>query len=1388
MRFTQRIDRQALHQAMRTANATENIYHRVAARMRSEMKRIYDKGDERDLCELTLFLRYKPVFDDPKHGKPLTDAEFETECENVILAFVNDDREKIFGYLDKWLEFAANYNPPTEISNEADALKHFVYLRSQQGLGVTKLKEYPDYVATHFSDMTSRMKLQKIEQQLMIQSMWNGFLFMDNDVKIDSSTLIALDKDPEKQLAENRIAREMFEAVRPAVSQRLPFADALMEAFELDKENPAGEASIKKFKITDWAESMKGKNFDTDVSPDELDNITSALRAALGSENTGYGLMKKYSDSGKLDLDLYKTVFIDGISIYDMLPDPKKPNAGAAKFMDAIVNQTGVVSIVQVAEINGKFEYKSDIIDVGTGENDSKEYTTKLTALKNSEQYRKALFNAQKASLDHLLVAGRKNYSEKVTEKTMRDAKKAEQREPYANGKNDFFIKADEPTIAEAFRFIEEGRKPYNLVANNLLKATYIDRQGNEQQNPIAEALSSTHLNIDERDFLDIILFARFAKTLGVGDVDLTEEETLKESVKMLTAFAEQKHDEIKKYLDRMYDFLESYTPPTEITTVEDVFKTVLYMRVQQTSEVKLRENRWYYEERYPTLMDKADFSAFESQYLVAHAELLNSWERDTGLNLGAGFDYNILVERANARKEMQERSPREYNEIKLSQLRMGQFHQFAYDYVSERRRRLAYADDFGGKNNFYKLKLPQSALALSGDNPDPEDFEDCATALWVGFIDNIYNSTFIDSAALRSYGFSNNGASDSVHLIYVDGKSVYDLAKEANNGVYSERVARNTLLSALVNQRSLVQLARIMKDGDDLKVEVDTIDFMQKGSTVKPEFADKMAQFVADPDTRYNQIKTNVVNVCNAKKAEVEANERNRKYVAAEQEQWKGFDPEADDLFAPSEYDKQVAAQERIEAYMREQEDQLNNLFNAADLDLFKPTEYDEQVAEQARQAKQAKQAEQAEQAEQENDQLGTIEELDFATYKRGRYFVAKGNPNSAYSVVTMGELRELGVFFGGITAQDDRAEMIEIDNDAGYISLDSEEQPYDYSNDLSGLCGIKIDRNSLESVIGSFILQNANENHTSVDKTVFEKEYKLLFGDLYATALQNLNKQCCKTGVTISAEQMDQTLKFLNRVMQDSAKNVGYPQKIVNGGYTDNQIKSMQENFVNQYVPQNSVEQALRRSQAGVQGYDFSNSEWRESMGYTAFRSLIDNEQTKLEGNIVNTPENKLKVAQTYKAMLEHSSNRSFWSKMFNVFRYFGEQNAIEAYKNQAMAKFAIDERDFNELCATRPNADVQTLKNGIETNYRNAVAGHARNNSISELSSVQIGGMSERDSEQDIENVSVLSSEDNAIRIRISVEEADHKRNVDEKQKKEDVKETGKVAENNIQNQRK
>lgn len=1374
MRLTQKIDRQSLHQAMRKASETEIAYRRVTARMSAEMKKIYDKGDERDLCELAMFLRYKPVFDDPKNGKPLSDAEFETECENVILAFVNDDREKIYGYLDKWLDFASKYNPPTEINNEADALKHYIYLRAQQSLGVTKIKEYPEYVATHFPDMTGMMHLQRVEQQLMIQSMWNEFLFLDNDVKIDAATMRALDANPEKQLSENRAARETFDAIRPAVTQRLPLADALIDAFDLDHPNPVDESAIKKFALTDWAKSLKGKNFAVgEVSSDELQNVTAALRAAFGSTETGYGLVREYTNCGQLDLDLYKTVFIDGISVFDMLPDPKNTDAAAAKVMDALVNQTGVVSIVQVAEINGKFEYKSDILDVRTGKNDNPDYVTKIAALEGSERFRKALFNAEKANLDNILIPGREKYERDLAEKRKADAQKAERKAPFANGKNDFVIKADEPSIAAAFKLIEDGRKPYNLIAEHLLSNKYVDKQGNEQTNPVADALSPSHLNVDTRDFIDLIVFARYAKTLGVGEKDLTDDETLKESVHMIMSFVAQDHAEIKRYLDMMFDFLESYTPPREITTEEDVFKTVLYMRVQQATRVKSLENPWYVEQRCPTLIDKADFSAFEAEYLVTHGELLAAWERDTYLNLGAGMDYEELVKRADSKREMEQSDPEDYAEMKMQQLETNQFHSFTYEYLSERRRRLAYADDFGDKNYTFKLTLPQSAYALSGDNPDPDAFDGCATALWVGCISVIYNSTYVDSDALRSYGFANNASSDAVHLIFVDGKSIYDLAKEANNGVYKQDIAVKTLLSALVNQSGLVQFARIMKDGDNLKMELDTVDFMHKGVTVNPEFVRKMTEYTANPDARYNQIKDSVVKVCNEKKAQVEAEERNKQYVAGEAEQWKDFAPDAEDLFAPSEYDKQLAAQARIEAYMLEQQEQLENLFNA-DLDLFEGEDIPVANDNQA-------------QADEE-EQFGAIKGIDFRTFKNGRYVVAKGNPNSAYSVATMGELRELGVYFGGITSQDDKAEYVEIDETAGYIPLDDDEKEHDYSTDLAGISGIKIDKNDLESVIAEFVLQNANSNHTSVDKTMFEKQYKLLFGDLYSTALHSINKECCKRGITISAEQMDDTFRLLDKVMSDSAKRVGYPKRVANGGYTPEQVKTMQEDFLDNYVPKNSVEQATRRLQANTQGYDFANDEWKKSMGYTALANAVTREQAKLNENVGHTPDNKLKVAQTYRAMLEQSRNRSFLSKMFNVFRYFREQNAIDAYKNQAMTKFAMGEREFNELCAVRENNNVQTAKDGVQTNYQKMLDRKGHNDLSSESSSFQIGGMSERESEQDLENMSVLSSNENEMKTRISVEEADHKRKDDDKKRKEDIKKEQKVVENNKLNQRK
>ncbi len=1373
MRLTQKIDKKSLHDAMRKASETEKLYGKVSARMKTEMDIIYEKVDQRDLSDMALFLRYKPVFDDPKNGKPLDDAEYEVECEKLILAFANDDREKIYEYLDKWFAFAANYNPPTEINNEADALKHFVYLRAQQGLGVTKMKNYQDYVQTHFTDMTSMMELQRVEQELMMQSMWNEFLFLDNDVKIDTATIRALDENPVKQLGENRVAREMFDALRPSVENRIPLVNALMDAFDLDNPNPAGEASIKKLALTDWVKSMKGKNLDADVSAEELQNITAALRGALGATETDYGLVRKYTNCGQIDLDLYKTVFIDGISIYDMLPDPKNPDAGAAKFMDAVVNQTGVVSIVQVAEINGKFEYKSDVLDVRTGENDNPDYVTKITALEGSEQFRKALFNAEKTSLDTLLVPGREKFTKDTIDKIRDDAQRAERRAPFANGKNDFVIKADEQTIAAAFKIIDDGRKPYNIIAEHLLKDTYVDPQGNVQTNPLKESMSPKNLNIDERDFLDLILFTEYAKTLGVGDADLTENETLKESVKMINAFASQNHDEIKKYLDRMFDFLESYTPPREIKTVEDVFKTVMYMRVQQTTRVKSLENPWYVEERCPTLIDKADFSAFEAEYLQAHAELLASWSRDTYLNLGAGFEYAELVRRADEKREMAENAPEDYEDIVLTERSSAQFHKFTYEYLAERRRRLAYADDFGNKNYVFRLSLPQSALALAGDNPDEDALDNCVTALWVGCISNIYNSTFVDSDALRAYGFTNSASADAVHLIFVDGKSIYDLAKEANDGVYSQDKATKILLSALVNQTGLVQFARIMKDGEEIKMELDTIDLTHKGSVETPEYVQKLSQYFADPDTRYNQIKENIVNVCKAKKAEVEANERNKQYVAGEAQQWKDFAPEADDLlFAPSEYDKQVEAEQarnaRIAAYMKDQEEQLNGLFNA-DLDLFEG----EDIPVQNQLAQ---------------EELGAIENIDFATFKGGRYFVSKSRPNSAYSVVTMGELSELGVYFGGITAQNNDAHFIEIDEDAGYIPLDDDAGEYDYTNDLAGICGIKIGMEKLDSVIGSFILQNASDDHRSVDKNIFDKEYKLLFGDLYMAALENINKQCCKNGMTISADQMDDARKYIDQVMRDSARHVGYPQVIINGGYTPEQIKTLQEDFLTKYVPQNSVEQAFRKMQAKA-GYDFTDIDWKKSMGYTDFRNIVTDAQNTLNGDVANTHDNKLKVAQTYRAMLEHSQGRSFWSKLFNVRKYFNERNAVEAYKNQAMEKFGLGARDFDELCAVRANADIQTAKNGIQANYAEALKEQGRKDMQSDTSSFQIGGMTERESEQDMENISVLSSEDNAMRIRISVEEADHRRNEKAEQKrKEDVKEVKKVAENQLNQSKK
>ena len=1367
MRLTQKIDKESLHNAMRKAGATEEIFSRVSERLKTEMHIIYEKGDERDLSDMALFLRYKPLFDNPKNGKPLSDSEFEIECEKLILAFANDDREKIYDYLDKWFEFSSNYNPPTEINNEFDALKHFVYLRSQQGLGHTKMLHYPEYVQTRFNSIDKIMKLQRVEQQMLYQTMWNVILFDDNEVEINVKSLRELDANKEEQLKINASRHIMFNEFRPSIHNKIPLANALVNAFDLDNPNPNGEASIKKLEQTEWVKSLKGKNTATDMTTSELQNVTEALRGALGSNETDYGLVHKYSDCGLLDLDVYKMIFIDGVNVFDSLQEPKNEKSAAIKLMDALANQTGVVSIVHVAEIDGKFEYRSDILDVRTGENDNPEYVEKIKLFENSEHNRKELFAMQKTILDNMLIGGREEFVKNIINKKRDTAIQSEKRSPYAKGNNDFVITANEQTIADAFKIIEDGRQPYLLTAKHLLANSYVDKNGNEQQNPVKYELSASRLNVDTRDFLDLILFERYAKTLGVGDKDLTEEETLKQSVKMIMSFVSQDRNEIKNYLDKMFDFLESYTPPKDIKTVEDVFKTIMYMRVQQTTIMKCRENPWYKEQRYPTVRDKVDNSAFEAEYLQIHSELLYSWVRDTGLNIGSGLDYKICVEKANARKIEKEEEPRLYKEMETAEKRTNQFHRFAYDYLSERRRRLAYADEFE-KNYIFKLSLPQSAIALAGENPNLEQFELCADALWTGCISNVYNSTFIDSDALRSYGFKNIASDDAVHLIYIDGKSLYDISKEKNNGTFSIELAKNSLLSALVNQSGIVQFARIIKDGEEIKMELDTVDLIQKDATTLPEYVKKMSEFITHQNERYTEIKNNIVKVCNEKKAEVEANERNRQYVEGEANQWKDFAPDVQDLFAPSEYDKRVEAQARIQAYIKDQQDQWDGLMNA-ELDLFTGENFEIQNR--------------PEQIE-ENEKLGTIENINFETFKNGRYVAPKSSPNSAYSVATMGELRELGVYFGSITVQNNVSEFIEINNNAGYVSLDDEDnQRTDYSNELAKICGLKIENDGIDYVIGNFILQNRSEDNLSVDKIAFEKQYKLLFGDLYKEALNNINKQCCKNGTTISAEQMNDTLNLLNEVMTQSAYRVEYPQTIINGGFSPEQIKTMQEDFLNNYVPQNSVEQAMRSMQANIKGYDFSNIDWKQSINYADFRNVLTNEQNKLNGNIANTPENKLKVIQNYMAMKEHNQNRTFWSKVFNVFKYFDEKRTIEAYKEQAITKFAISENDFTELCAIYVNNDIQTVKNDIQTNYQNMLQKQQQKDILSEYSNVRIGGMNEHESERDLENVSVLSSDNDETRVRISVNEARHKKENSEINNNE-IKEIrkNKVIENN------
>lgn len=1391
------INKESLHNAMRKCVAT---YEKFGTFMSAQERHIISQStriDARDLTDLAAILKYEKVFLDPAKGKELTDEEFEKECRTMIKVFADNDIPKMYEYFDRWHNVIASYSVPEHIETEIDAIKNYLFLRSQQGLTVTEVQKNPAYMASRVKNIDDAMKMQKQELDLFIMSGMTDYVYMENGVRLDTGSIRILDGANAQKKADLAGFCRMYLSIKDEGLKTLYLAQPLVDSLKLNQPSPVGEASVKKLEpLPEWFLALGGKdengvNRIDSASADDMQAITQSLVATFASAFTENGLMRKYCSFDQSDdRNLYRMVYIDGESLYDSLPEPKTLRDAEKKLADALLNRTGVVSFVHVAEIGDKFEYRVDVLDASKP-GEYPEYAAKISSLSENAEERKALFDKITSDLDKTMTEARERYNAHLVNTVKTDAEQRIQTSGrYERDKGDYRL--SDKNMEAAYKPIDEARKQYRKATEKLLARTYVDAKGNVAPNPIAESFSKR--NVDTRDFLDMIVFVANAQTFGVGDKNLTPEETRVAATNMVLAFAFDDHDSMKPYLDKMFDFLENYNPPTKIESAEDLMKAVMYIRVQQCTSVKRIENPWYIQERCPTIMDQARFGSFEETYYIVEQMVYSAMLKDTGFNAGAPGDYAMLLEKKQRLQALAE-DDEENDELELSDRAMEQFLPFARSYVTERRRRLSGEEEFEQKHTF-RVQFSADALALVGDNPDKKAFEEAAKYFWSGCIAHIYNLTFNDSKVLRSYRFENSGyGNDSMRLIYIDGKSVHDIVAEKNNGNYDQKQAQELLFSTLINQSGLVQFARVLQGKDEVKVELDTLD-VTTSSYAKQEYVQKLAAYVNDPDGRYNAIKADINAVLKEHKLEYEKDPKN--FNSLEKEQWDELAKSDEDLFAPSEYDKQQEAarkaeqakqeaerkesRERMARYVKEQEAQWKD-FLQADLDLFE----DEQKEEKVEQKADEKGKEEAEEeriidledegeievrdaddnvikttarrdewgdeefidyndanveALRKDKALGNAKAIDFQKFKEGRYFVQKKDPNSSYAKATMGELSNLGVFFGGITAAEQH-EYIPMDEDVdGFASLDESKEDARLTAAYAERFGVVIDKTIMESIIGGFLIQNRSEDGMSLDKTVYERQYKMLFTDLYTHTLNTVNKQCIKNGMTISADQMTESAQILDIMMRNAAKETSSPIEIKDGGYTPAELNALQNKFIDEAVPKNSEEKALRAMQAGNENYDFDAQDWKNNLGYADFTAMVRSETAKVGLPVNANDEEKQKLAQTYRAMIKYSENRSWWSKFFHPVRLYRERNAIQEFKNRAMENYNMGEREFNDMLALKNNDDVTATKNGLKADME------ARNR----IKSVESSAF-------ESDNLSVTS--ENSSVMRISVSEADHKK---------------------------
>ncbi len=1261
MKVVKSIDKKVLIEAGLQCMHATDVYYEVLKEFPDAKKLIGQRHvDARDLINIGAFLRFRKKFDGT--GDVLTDEEHAEECRRMIRAFANDDREKIFEYLDGWYQFAQNYTAPEHIEAVDDAIKNITYVTSQQGLAITKLRNYPDYVLSRYPDTDSLMKLQRMASEVTMQSAQEIPLFVQHGFFLSTESFRPYASGKEIPQEHNDALKEAYASTNESIFREAYCGEYLVNSFDLNQPAPKDQVALRKATPPEIIRGLRGVDHSSEEFKAMAEALSNAVRTSIGTEVTGFGLFsdfdKKYSDR----LTDFRMIFIDGVSIYDSLPEPKNVDDASAKLLDAICNQTGVVTFAHITHIKGQFEYRMDVLDTRTGEGDNPEYLQKIAALEESEQYRKAVFSGCADNLSNLLVPAYENYIKNGFAKIGQEAKKE-----IAKGFPAFHDTAADSTTVDnrnvgvTFYIIDEIRREYLHFATPYLK----------QHPEVARSFESR--NFDLRDFQDLIIFTKLARTLGVGDADLSGDEMAVEVPKMLDAFYRQDHEAITPYLDKMYNFLADYKPPKSISTTDELLKACLYLRVQQTSAVKLKECPWYLEEKHPGAIGQAKFDAFEADYYITFDNLLRTVKRYTQLRIGAGQPFIDILEFSRRMRAMED--DRAEDEIEYDRMvadidtETSVYYPSAHLLASERLRLLEETNTPDGDFTF-KLQLPNRAMACIGDNVLPSKFSDEASDFHTEFIDFIYNASYTESKVIRNYRFPNTDAQDTMRLIFLDGKSVYDVVT-ANGQRYNGTTANKAILSALINQSALVQFAHVSQGDDGLHVELDTLDVSGRTCN-RADYLQKLADFESNRAERHAAIKAHINEVFAEHKKAVE------------------------DRIASNEKYKEEAVEQEAGILGME------NLFDAEEPRKREPQISEEEIDRRRRNAEYRQYIRKTKQEMAES--LASAEVLDLSTFKDGRYSASPRAPHSAYALASMSELRNLEVYFGGMRTEEYPKDYV------GLADVEAPAQPKDYNSDsetYATVNGLNINKMQLHNVMQQFVQQNLSPDGKNVDKTIFERQYMILFGDLYIRTLHSLNRRAVANNTTITASQMDNSLNMLDEMMQDVAKDVGYPEAIFRGGFTPEGLKTLRSNFVEKFVPKTMSELALRRMQANEKNYDFADPDWKKHIGYTAFLNLINTEKGKLNSPDLKTPEGKRLAVQTVRMMNDYHNSRSLWSRFWNFRKSAKELRAIDSFKTLLQTNADLCNEDFEDLYETRELSAVEELPTDLQTLYGRDVA---------------------------------------------------------------------------------